>query len=152
MGTAYRFVSTWRLPAPPARCWAELERMLRSGAAPWWPGVTATGLDDELAAGDRLVLQVRSPLGYRLSSRLRVTEVIPGRAIAAASAGDLRGDGRLELAETAGGSVLTIRWDVSTERAWMNGTAFLLRPAFERAHARVMARGERGLRAVLRSP
>ncbi len=32
----------------------------------------------------------------------------------------------------------------------MNATAFLLRPAFAWAHARVMAEGERGLRAALR--
>jgi len=39
---------------------------------------------------------------------------------------------------------------VSTERKWMNATAFLLRPAFGWAHARVMAEGESGLRSVLR--
>ncbi|WP_164861688.1 hypothetical protein [Microbacterium sp. CPCC 204701] len=46
-------------------------------------------------------------------------------------------------------TVVVFQRDVETRRAWMNATAWALRPAFERAHARVMDRGEEGLRAAL---
>lgn len=100
--------------------------------------------------GERMVVAVRSPLGYTLRMRLEVTDTEPGTAIAARSDGDLRGSGRVEIrADGAEASVVEFEWDVETRREWMNATAWLLRPAFERAHERVMRRGEEGLRAVL---
>ncbi len=97
-----------------------------------------------------MVLAVRSPLGYALRMRLELSEVDPGRTIAATSDGDLRGRGSVTVdADGAEASVVTFHWDVETRRRWMNLTAGLLRPAFEAAHAHVMARGERGLRAAL---
>ncbi|HEY9424452.1 MAG TPA: hypothetical protein VIP54_06585 [Microterricola sp.] len=153
MDRRYGFVSRWTVGAPPERCWDEVERMLRPGGsgAHWWPGVTVSDGPALLAAGEVLTLIVRSPLGYRLRVRLRLTEVVAGDMLAASSTGDLRGAGSLmiEPGAAAGESALTIRWDVATTRAWMNATGWLLRPAFERAHTRVMAHGEAGLRRAL---
>lgn len=125
--------------------------MLRPGAGPtWWPGLRIVEPPEALVAGERLALLVRSPLGYRLRVRLTLTEVEPGRSIAAASTGDLRGAGRVVVAEAGEeASVVVFHWDVSTERAWMNATAFALRPVFERAHTAVMRAGERGMRTAL---
>lgn len=156
MPAEYSFVSRWHLPAPAHRTWEELERRLRPAARPraddtvWWPGVTVDMAPRRLVAGERLVLTVRSPLGYRLRLLLELTAVEPGRHLAACSEGDLSGRGSVTI-EGAGAeaSVAEFRWDVSTRRAWMNATAWLLRPAFERAHAAVMRRGETGLRAAL---
>lgn len=121
------------------------------GAGPlWWPAVTLPMPPRRLAVGERMVLAVRSPLGYALRMRLELSEVEPGRTIAATSDGDLRGRGSVTVeAEGAEASVVTFHWDVETRRRWMNLTAGLLRPAFEAAHAHVMARGEHGLRAAL---
>ena len=153
MPAVYSFVSRWRVPGPPERAWRELTRSLRPGAGPrWWPGLTVPMAPRRLVAGERMVVAVRSPLGYLLQMRLELTDIVPGRAIAARSDGDLRGSGRVEIrGDGAEASVVEIFWDVETRHGWMNATAWLLRPAFERAHARVMRRGEEGLRAVLRA-
>ncbi|GAA2015389.1 hypothetical protein [Microbacterium ulmi] len=152
MGASYSFVSRWEVPATPQRCWAQLQRMLSPGVESWWPGMAIVEAPTEVAAGRSLTLAVRSPLGYRLRTRLTITDVDPGRSLSAASAGDLRGTGSVEV-RTAGeaASVVVFHWDVTTERAWMNATARVLRPVFERAHAAVMRAGERGLTARLAS-
>lgn len=163
MGAAYSFVSRWSVPASPERCWAEIERMIAPPAPPglpaadptaratasWWPGVTLAEAPAAIAPGEALVLAVRSPLGYRLRARFTITDVEPGRSIGARSDGDLRGAGRLEILPAGEAASLVFHWDVETERAWMNATAFALRPLFARAHERVMARGEQGLLAAL---
>lgn len=151
MAAKYSFVSRWHLPVGAPRAWDEIERMLRPGAdRSWWPRLAVEMPPRRLVPGERLVLTVRSPLGYRLRVLLEITRVEPGRELAATSEGDLQGSGRIVV--TAAGveaSVVDIHWDVSTRRAWMNATAWLLRPAFARAHAHVMRRGELGLRRLL---
>lgn len=150
----YAFVSRWELPVAAERMWHEIERMLRPGAdLRWWPGVDVEMPPRRIAAGERTVMTVRSPLGYRLRMLLTITRVESGRTIAADSGGDLRGSGRVvvhPIGPTA--SVVTIHWDVTTSRVWMNVTARALRPLFTWAHARVMQHGERGLRQALAPP
>ena len=155
MPATYSFVSRWRLPVPPERAWHELVRTLRPGAGvAWWPGFSLTMAPRRLASGERMIVAVRSPLGYTLRCRLEISDVDPGRAIEVRSDGDLRGWGSAEVRAAvpggAAGAVVVLRWDVETRRAWMNATAWLLRPAFERAHGRVMRRGEEGLLRALR--
>ncbi|GAA3624374.1 hypothetical protein GCM10022200_03310 [Microbacterium awajiense] len=151
MAADYSFVSRWRVPAPRERVWTELVRMLELGGAPsWWRAVTVTERPDALGAGALVGLRVRSPLGYALRVRLVITAVEAGRLLAADGVGDLTGAGRIEIEEAEEhASVVIIHWDVATTRAWMNRTAWVLRPAFERAHARVMLAGEAGLRRAL---
>ncbi len=152
MGATYAFVTRWEIDADAERCWDAIEGMLRPGArvAPWWPGVSIADRPRAVAVGERLALAVRSPLGYALRMRLTLTQVEPGRVLAAESDGDLHGTGRIEVIATGASScTVVIDWSVETRRPWMNATAGILRPLFERAHARVMRRGERGLRALL---
>lgn len=160
MPAEYSFVSVWTIAASREWVWGELERMLQvvdaaddAGAGPrpeWWRGVAVVGSRGPLAPGKRVVLTVRSPLGYRLRMDLVVSRVEKGCAAEAVSCGDLRGSGSVEVAERAPGlSSVTIRWNVRTERVWMNATAWALRPVFVRAHSRVMRAGERGLAGAL---
>ncbi|GAA1931586.1 hypothetical protein GCM10009775_24620 [Microbacterium aoyamense] len=151
MAAAYSFVSRWRVGASADRCWSEIERMLAPGAGPsWWRGVTLVETPSALEAGERMTLAVRSPLGYRLRVRLAIVDVVPGVRIVAASDGDLRGAGSIEVVPGgADAASIVFHWDVATERPWMNRTAFVLRPVFERAHASVMRAGERGLARAL---
>lgn len=123
--------------------------MLRPGAVSWWRGVTVTQAPARLAAGEELSLSVRSPLGYRLRTRLRIASIEHGRSLVATSTGDLAGRGSIRVEPADGGAELVFTWDVRTTTRWMNATAFVLRPAFERAHATVMRRGEAGMRATL---
>ena len=118
----------------------------------WWPSVTVVDPPRALALGERMAVAVRTPLGYRLRVRLTITDVVPGQALAASSAGDLHGGGRVEVSAAGDdASVITIHWDVATRRRWMNATALALRPVFEWAHAHVMKQGERGMRAAVAS-
>lgn len=148
----YVLTSRWRIPATPEECWAATERMLRPGGRSWWPGVRVPAAPARLAAGEELALVVRSPIGYRLRIRVTLTEALPARRLAARSTGDLAGTGSVDLvAVDAARTILRIRWEVATRRAWMNATAFLLRPAFVLAHAVVMRAGERGMRRAVRA-
>ncbi|GAA1845130.1 hypothetical protein ACFQZV_10210 [Microbacterium koreense] len=151
MGAAYSFASTWHIDAPVDACAAAFAEMFtsRDGRATdsWWRGVRVERAPRRIGVGERVVLGVRSPFGYRLRVDLTVTAWRQDREIAATSAGDLTGRGRITLrARSEHASSVTIVWNVKTERAWMSKTSFLLRPAFTVAHAWVMRAGERGLR------
>jgi len=157
MGAAYSFVSEWRVPASPDRCWAVLERTLSPdgadvGGAGWWPGVSVPVPPARLAVGEELTLSVRSPLGYRLRMRLRLTTLEPRQLLAAASTGDLHGRGSVQLSAVGDGTTLVFTWDVETTSRWMNATVFVLRPVFERAHTAVMRAGELALRRAASRP
>lgn len=147
----YAFVSRWEVAATPERCWAELSRVLRSGGVTWWPAVRIIAAPPDPQPGGEIVLGVRSPLGYTLRVTLTLTEVVPARAIAVVSAGDLDGRGRLQLDEAPGGAVLTWTWEVTTRRRWMRVAGPALRPAFVAAHRAVMRRGERGFATQIAS-
>jgi hypothetical protein len=122
--------------------------MLAPGARTWWPGVRMRG---HLREGADLDLVVRSPWGYRLSVRLTLTEVVPGRRVRARGTGDLVGEGAAVLTGTGrGATVIDLSWRVSTQRRWMNATALALRPVFALGHAAVMRAGERGMRRAVR--
>lgn len=124
--------------------------MLTPGQSGWWPGVDVVSAADLPAAGADYGIRVRSPLGYHLRVRLRITEFTPPRGLAAASTGDLVGEGRVRLQPTPAGTVARIEWTVAVQRGWMRRAAPVLRPVFVLAHAVVMWRGERAARARLR--
>ncbi|MCK6065191.1 MULTISPECIES: hypothetical protein [Microbacterium] len=146
----YDFTSRWRVAAGPPQCWSAAERMLRPGAATWWPGVSVAGAPSRMAPGERIALVVRSPFGYRLRVHLTVVSLAPGRRLVVRSDGDLAGVGTVELAPAgAAATEIIVRWCVSTRRPWMNATAAVLRPVFVAAHAVVMRAGERGLRRAV---
>lgn len=155
MAAAYSFTTHWSVPASPERCWAALDDVVR-GRATWWRRIRVECMTADpgaaVSVGDGLELVVRSGIGYRLRLRLRVTAISPGVSITADSTGDLRGAGSVRLRRDGGGTRIVIRWDVVTTRRWMNAAAPVLRPVFTAAHDRVMARGERALRAALAGP
>lgn len=146
----YAFTSRWVIDADPARCWGEIERMLRPGAVTGWPGVRVVQAPRAVRAGESIRLAVRSPLGYRLRVDLALGEVDAPRVLAARSAGDLRGEGRVELHPRGAATEVRFTWNVETTLVWMNRAAPVLRPVFAAAHAVVMRAGERAMRRALR--
>lgn len=149
MRHGYAFESEWAVEASPSQCWAVLERALRDRSPSWWPALHVAAVPAELRIGDEVVLEVRSPLGYRLRVVLTITELRRPWAIAASSIGDLAGRGRLDLVEAPTGTVLTWLWQVEPTRRWMRVAGVVLRPAFAAAHAVVMRRGGRGFAAAV---
>lgn len=144
--SAYEFANEWLVDATAAECWALLVAPGAAGVR--WPGVELR-LPEPLEAGGAVALDVRSGLGYRLRVAGTLTEVEPAHRLTAECTGDLAGTGVVALDEHEGRTLVRITWAVRTERRWMNAVAPLARPAFARAHERVMRRGERAFRAAL---
>lgn len=150
----YSFRTRWTVAAPPAACWAAIERLVtgdgsNTAAGEWWRALRIERPAAALARGARFAMSVRAPFGYRLRATLRITELEAGRTATAQSTGDLAGHGRIEVAPQGSGSAIRIAWDVTVGRRWMRVTGPVLRPAFVLAHWWVMRAGERGIRRAL---
>lgn len=149
MSAEYSFTTRWHVPADAAWCWAQMEDLLHSGEASWWPAVVVTRPPAGVEVGNTLTLRVRSPLGYRLEVDLTLTEVERPTRLAAASDGDLAGTGRIEVDAQGAESDIRIVWEVSIRKRWMRTVAPALRPVFVWAHESVMVGGEHALLARL---
>lgn len=149
----YSFCSVWQLPETRRRCWHEL--VVQRSWQYWWPAFRASepGGGHRPKQGEELALTVRSPLGYKLNIQLKIADIVPMQQLRVTVSGDLNGVG-LTVLEDAGtiegpGTAITIDWTVATTQAWMNILAPVAAPTFGWAHGKVMADGERRLRAYL---
>lgn len=149
MSDAYSFRTRWLVPASRQRCWAEIERAVTGGAAPWWRALRIDTSARVLAPGVTIGMTVRAPLGYRLRCALRITAVGEGQWLTGDSDGDLVGTGRIDVAAHAQGAEVRFAWDVRARRRWMRVLGPVLWPVFAAAHTAVMRAGERGLRRAL---
>ncbi|MBN9214345.1 MAG: hypothetical protein ABS62_08435 [Microbacterium sp. SCN 70-200] len=149
MRHAYAFTSRWHIAATREQCWAGLADALHTGPISWWPAVRVATAPAEITPGAVVVLEVRSPLGYRLRVRLTIVAVDPPTRLEATSSGDLAGIGILTLTDVPGATTLTWTWQVEVRRRWMRATGAVLRPAFAAAHRAVMRRGEQGFAAYV---
>lgn len=155
MGTvaAYQFVSTWRLATPAA---AVFEALARPGGwhATWrWFAHTEPLTEgDAYGVGGRLRCVVRSPLPYSLTFEIERVAAEPHRTLDEHVTGDLEGEGRWELAESGGQTVVWHTWTVRTTKPWMNALAPAARPGFVWAHRVVMRDGARALSRGLGVP
>jgi hypothetical protein len=91
---------------------------------------------------------VRPPLPYRLSVRLTLDEVDPGRLVATTVSGDLAGPARLELAPSplpGGGEGTEARlvWSLVLRRPALVAIGRVARPAMVWGHDRVVELGVR---------
>jgi hypothetical protein len=146
---AYRFVTTWFVPAGPERVWDELNAPERYPE--WWPSfvVYRALTPGTTGVGARAERVVRGALPYRLRYTTTTTRFDPPREVAYDSDGDLIGDGSFRICPRDGGAEVTFHWNVRTHRRLMNLLAPLLQPLFAWNHNWVMAQGERGLRRRL---
>ncbi|GAB3051105.1 SRPBCC family protein [Sediminivirga luteola] len=149
----FRFTSVWTVPAPPERVW---EILSDADSWPsWWPGVSTartvrTAGDQDDPTGTRVVLTVRSPLGYRLRFRIELTGAERPRRASMSVSGDLHGTGRWEARPDParqGRTRIVLLWHVGSRRRLVRATGRLARGA----HRLVMTAGERGLRRRLRT-
>jgi hypothetical protein len=146
----YQFNSRWEIPATLPRCSAAI--IAFDDWKTWWPGLISTNLvhSEDAVVGTSIEMTWRSMLGYKLALRLTITDYTPQHYIAFTSAGDLAGTGSWAFsALSEARTQMEVTWQVATQRAWMNIAAPLLKPVFIAAHHRLMAQGERGLRAYL---
>lgn len=149
---SYRFVTTWRIPAPIDDVWRVL---IDSERYPeWWPSFVAYRLltPGVTGVGARAERVVRGRLPYALRYRTVTTVLEAPRLAAYRAEGDLRGEGRFVLEPDADGRATTVTffWDVETTGRLMNLLAPLFKPLFAWNHNAVMAQGETGLIRRLR--
>ena len=143
---AYRFLTTWLLPAPRERVFQEI---WDSESWPsWWRGVESVvevepGDDEGVGSLGRYVWKSRLP--YRLEFEMRVTKVHRPRYMEGEAVGELAGAGRWRLFEQDGVTAVVYDWEVRTTSAWMNLVAPLVRPVFAWNHDVVMRWGGEGL-------
>jgi hypothetical protein len=147
--STYSFRTTWRVPAAPERCWAELEALATGAARSWWPGLRVIAPAPRMEPGAEVVAAVRAPFGYGLRFALRITRAEGCGAVEAVSTGDLDGRGAVELRHRDAGCEIRFTWDVAVRRRWMIASGPVLRPVFSLAHLLVMRAGRRGLRRAL---
>jgi uncharacterized protein YndB with AHSA1/START domain len=144
---AYRFLTTWVLPAPRERVWETLEDSERWPE--WWRGVRSVEVLEPGAGQDRIGELARytwrSRIPYALAFDMRVVTVVRPRFMEGHATGELAGTGRWRLSEEGGVTTVDYEWDVETTRPWMNALAPLLRPAFAWNHDWVMRQGGEGL-------
>lgn len=143
----YRFLTTWRLDAPPAAVWAQIDDVARWPQ--WWPGVGSARVLQDGPAGRRVALTFRAALGYSLAFVADVVRSEPPHFGEARVSGQLEGLGRWELRDADGGTSLTWTWEVAPRVRWLRLLSPLARPVFAWAHADLMRRGQAGLTARL---
>jgi hypothetical protein len=147
MNSEYEFRSRWLIDRSRESLWDALEVLLASDdPMPWWPSVQVTAYDR-----NSLDLRASSRFGYALTFRLSDLRTVRPTQLTFESAGELQGAGAVTFDDLGPrDSAMNIDWRVSTGKAWMRRTSWLLRPVFVLGHHLVMHQGEKHLNAWLR--
>lgn len=142
----YRFVTTWRLEAPPERVWAALHDA--ATYPDWWPGFERVDVLEEGrpdGVGRRATVVMRSRLPYRLEFEIVGREATANELVVVEARGELEGSGRWRLWHHGGVTTTTYTWEVATTKAWMRVLEPLARPVFTWNHHVAMRWGAAGL-------
>ncbi|THA27309.1 polyketide cyclase [Streptomyces sp. RKND-216] len=152
----FRFRSSWRrLPAPPARIYAELQRV--EDYPVWWPQTRAASPAVAVRNRETAEIRLRSflPLEHRVTLRAERREPHPpgpdGGDLAVAMDGDMRGWVRCTVrADSGGGSRVDFEQYTEVATPLLRLVALPARPLLRANHAWMMRAGRRGLTARLR--
>jgi hypothetical protein len=116
---------------PPDELWREITDWTRFEE--WWSWLHDLRVEPgTIASGSKLTFAIVSPLPYRLDLEVNFLDVVPERSIRAAVDGDLRGDASLRLVPHAGGSKITLIWDLEPAHAPMRLLVRIARPLIVR--------------------
>ena len=148
MNSDYEFRSRWLIGRSRESLWDAVELLLASDdPMQWWPSVQVNAYD-----GHSLDVRATARLGYALTFRLAELQALRPGQLSFVSDGELRGTGLVTFDDLgAENSAMDIEWLVSTDKAWMRRTSWLLRPVFVLGHNLVMRQGEKHLNAWLRA-
>lgn len=144
--TEYVFRDEWRVAAPPAAV-REVVRAVESWPE-WWPSVERV---TRVPSGDgevwRFVFRTRLP--YRMEFEARVLRDDPLHGVRTTVTGRVEGEGRWEVTEVEGGSLVGFDWEVRPHLLWMRVLSPLARPVFVWNHRELMEEGGEALAARL---
>lgn len=146
MARVYSFETDWVFNAPLQQVWDAI--YLSEDWPKWWKGVLSVEeivKGDERGIGSVRVYKMRSPMLYTLSFHMELTDRIELRLLKGNASGELQGTGAWYFEEHDGLTHVHYEWKVSTNKAWMNYLAFLLKPLFEYNHDILMRWGAESL-------
>ncbi len=129
--------------------WRLLQRTERYEV--WWPWMRDLKVvGDGLAPGSELGFAIAGPLPHRMRVVVSVAAVSDRDSIGAEVAGDLRGSGRLELADGPNGTDVTLAWTLEVTGRPMRFLARTARPLVRWAHDWAIDAALKGFRKRVR--
>lgn len=147
----YQFVTRWRLPGTVEQVsdvLGDTETLMRI-----WPSLytraTVAEPGGEHGVGKVLNVETKGHLPYTLRWSFRITESRHPHGYSIEAWGDMVGHGVWTLEPDGDGTRVTYEWRVRAEKPLLKLLSPLLKPLFKSNHDRVMADGERGIRAEL---
>jgi hypothetical protein len=116
----------------------------------WWPNMRGLKLKTHKGSlqGTKFSCEWLAPIGYRLHTDVKITEVMPLKIVRLETFGDLHGT---VVCRISGKNTthVAIEWQVATTKPWMIALQPLLKPFFIWSHHAVMRNGERGLQEYI---
>ena len=143
---SFNFCSNWKLGAPRQAVFDAIVDF-RSWAD-WWPGleeITETDPGGPDGIGQEAQSRWRGPIGYVFRFSIVAVERREPEFLKGLASGDLSGTGSWSLSEYQGWTDVTLDWNVSAKRKWMEFLAPVARPVFVHGHDHVMRAGAEGL-------
>lgn len=147
----YRFVTRWRLPGTPEQVsdlLGDVDTISRI-----WPSLYTRAAEvepgGEHGLGRVLRIETKGHLPYTLRWSYRIVESRHPRGYTIEARGDMVGTGVWTFEPDGDATRVTYEWRVRTEKPLLKLLSPLLKPLFKSNHDRVMADGERALRAEL---
>lgn len=146
----FKFVTEWRIDAPLSEVCDAISSCL--DWPEWWKGVEKVekldpGDADGIGSIHRFVWRGRIP--YRLTFDVCVIRYVRFTLLEGQASGDVTGIGRWDFSHENGVTVVRYKWQVRTNRWWMNVIAPIARPLFKWNHHQVMRQGAEGLARLL---
>ena len=146
MPSQYSFVTNWELKAPLQDVWDAVYNSLEWPQ--WWRGVrSVVEIKENDANGINGIRRYKwkSFLPYQLTFSMRLTEKDLLRRLKGVAFGELEGTGVWAFTEQNGIVHVQYKWNIITNKKWMNTFVFLLKPVFKFNHNIVMQWGGKGL-------
>ena len=147
----YRFVTRWRLPGTVEQVsdvLGDTDTLMRI-----WPSLYTRARvvepGGENGVGKVLRVETKGHLPYTLRWSFRITESRHPYGYSLDAWGDMVGNGVWTLEQDGDATRVTYDWRVRTEKLVLKWLSPILKPLFKSNHDRVMADGERGIRAEL---
>jgi hypothetical protein len=149
MGTQYRFVDTWHVPAPVEEVYDIVGDTLRYPE--WWGAsfLQVTGDDGPPRPGRRASVVARGFLPYKIRWNGVVREADPPNGFTIDLSGDFDGWGRWILAPEGEGTRAELDWRPGVNKPLIRYLTPVLRPIFAKNHYWAMDRGQEGIRELI---
>ncbi len=146
MPQQYHFITKWQIKAPVEKVYNAIYES--NDWSNWWKSVLSVKdivSGKERGIGDIKEYKWGTPLGYKLSFNMELTQREDNKLLAGEAKGELEGTGIWYFSMKDYITYVEYHWTVATTKEWMNLLSFMLKPAFKYNHDAVMRSGAIGL-------